>query len=121
MDKYYVALFLEVPVKDGMNVYCEPSENTGYKRVEISSVDEAVRCLSGDYPIEFTNLSGYGWITHYAVMDAQTGGNMISKISLKKIVYVDNDAIPILHKGKLLLGVDMSAKITSWAQTQFAI
>lgn len=121
MNKYYVALFLEISVEDGVNVYCEPSENTGYKRVEISSVDEAVRCLSGDYPIEFNNSSGYGWITHYAVMDAQIGGNVISKIPLKKRVYVDEEAIPILHKGKLLLGVDMSARITSWAQTQFAI
>lgn len=121
MIPYYIALMREMRDCHGAVSYVEPHPVTGYMRVQVPTVDDAIACVSGSYPIEFDNLNGYGWITHCAIMENATGGTPVSIVPLERPVYVEEGVVPILHKGRLLLGVDISASIASMSQMQILV
>lgn len=79
----------------------EPDSSTGYTRVE------------GDinHTVVFPVSSGYGVITHIGIFDSINGGAVLEKIKLPEPVDCHEGVVPIVHHGKLLRGIDVTAKV----------
>jgi len=96
----YLGLSLADPLDDGSGLN-EPSDGN-YSRKEITFGAAASRRVtqSGDveFPVASTN---WGEITHWALFDAETGGNMLAhgSLSVTKNVYIDN--VPIVKSGEV--------------------
>lgn len=77
----YFALSTADPTDDGSGI-AEPSGNN-YERVAVTNdkdlwTDAAAGALSNEAAVTFNTASGsWGTITHFAVFDASSGGNMI--------------------------------------------
>jgi len=82
----YVALSTADPGEDGSGI-AEPSGN-GYARVETSDTDWTNASnghIENANDIEFPEATGdWGTITHFALFDAATGGNMLAYGSLSQ-------------------------------------
>lgn len=80
----------------------EPSPSTGYCRVE------------GDLSqtLGFPTSKGYGIVTHIAVFATPHGGEPVETIELLQPVDCHIGVIPLLHEGKLLRGIDVTAQIS---------
>ena len=80
----------------------EPDSSTGYARVkgELSQV------------LAFDADKGYGMITHIALFDAAEGGKPLKTIELPEPVDCHDGVIPLVHNGKLLRGLDVTAHVT---------
>lgn len=77
--KYYVALSTTTPNTDGTGVTEPPTSSSGYARVELTSLSApADGVIKNSSAVSFAeSLSDWGVITHYAVYDAETGGNLL--------------------------------------------
>ena len=82
----YVGLSTEDPTDDGSGL-AEPSGN-GYARVQTSSSDwnaASAGSLDNANDITFPQATGsWGTITHFALFDATTGGNMLAHGALSQ-------------------------------------
>jgi hypothetical protein len=81
----YVALSTADPTDDGSGM-AEPSGN-GYARVQTAAADwdaASGGALDNANAIEFPQASGGSWgtITHFALFDASSGGNMLAHAAL---------------------------------------
>ena len=110
MTKFYIGLLRA----DGS----EPPRESGYARVPMGDVDVwgIAKAATGDDHI-FPDVLAPGWgeITAYAVYIAPEGGEKLLTWQLPKSVNCHAGTIPVIHNGKLLLGVDVSAEIKLYA------
>ena len=107
---YYIALLRA----DGT----EPPKESGYTRVlmgEVGVWDLAKAATQEDHIFSDVLEPGWGKITAYAVYDAPEGGNLMLMFGLPKPINCHVGTIPVIHKGRLLLGVDVSASIKLYA------
>lgn len=77
-DHYYLAASTSEPMEDGTGV-TEPEPATGYARVQLSGLSSAVDGVvknSAALSWPKVTLDG-GVVTHWAIMDAQDGGNVL--------------------------------------------
>lgn len=98
----------------------EPSHDSGYARSYIGEVDIfdlPVVATQNDHIFPDVPAPGWGEIVSYAVYDAPTDGNLMLVFGLPKPVNCHAGTIPVIHNGRLLLGVDMSAEIKLCAVT----
>lgn len=79
----------------------EPDPSSGYARVEGYLTQT----------LAFNTSSGYGMVTHIALYDDAEGGEPLKTIELPEPVDVHDGVIPIIHEGKLLRGIDITAKL----------
>lgn len=88
----YICLSSTDPTDDGSGL-SEPSGN-GYSRVPHPFWNTAEsRSISNDGEVEFPIATGpWGTVTHYAIMDAETGGNLLAygALSIRKTIYSGN-------------------------------
>jgi len=85
----YVALSSTAPAEDGTNV-TEPTF-TGYERQEVtfgapSDGTGTSRKISNSVAIEFGDPDEDGSVSHFAIFDAATGGNMLAYGPLGAVV-----------------------------------
>lgn len=107
---YYIALLRA----DGT----EPPRECGYTRVlmgEVGVWDLAKAATQEDHIFPDVPAAGWGEITAYAVYDAPEGGNLMLMFGLPKSVNCHAGTVPVIHGGRLLLGVDVSASIKLYA------
>ena len=96
----------------------EPSTDSGYARSHIGEVDIfdlPVVATQNDHIFPDVAAPGWGEIVSYAVYDAPTDGNLMLVFGLPKPVNCHAGTIPVIHKGRLLLGVDVSTNIKLYA------
>jgi len=102
---YYVALSTADPTDDASGM-AEPSGN-GYARVDSSScwgTGASSGSLANDAAITFPTASGsWGTISHWAIYDAATDGNMWWHGSLASSEAISTDQIPNFAIGALVL------------------
>lgn len=103
--------------------YHEPDPATGYARVNVGSPAYAVNAIACGSRIMFDDSEGggYGEITHYGLMDLETGGHALSIVPLQEPVTVPAGVVPIFHKGRLLLGVDLAMQISARSCSQMKL
>ena len=92
----------------------EPSTDSGYTRSDMGEVDIfdlAPAVLQHNHIFSDVPAPGWGEITAYAVYDAPEGGNIMLMFGLPKPINCHAGTIPVIHNGRLLLGVDVSAEI----------
>ena len=78
----YIALSTADPTDDGSGL-AEPSGNGYAREAHATWNTAAARAITNNGVITFTQASGpWGTITHYAIMDASSGGNMLAHGSL---------------------------------------
>lgn len=110
MSEFYIGLLRQ----DGS----EPPQDSGYARSpagEVGIWDLAMAATLEDHIFPDVPEPGWGEITDYAVYDAPEGGNLMLTFGLPKSVNCHAGTIPVIHEGRLLLGVDVSAKIKLYA------
>lgn len=98
---YYIGLSSTEPTAAGLNV-TEPSlVNTGYERVELTSLSSPTDgVVTNDSAIQF-NESLLDWFaastpaTHYVIYDAATGGNLLmyNELSASRVIEANTTAI----------------------------
>ncbi|MHC4116007.1 MAG: phage tail fiber protein [Planctomycetota bacterium] len=104
----YVGLSTEDPLDDGSGL-AEPSGN-GYARVQTSSSDwnaASDGSLDNANDITFAQATGsWGAITHFALFDAATGGNMLAHGALSQSKAIDTSDSAGFGAGDLDIGLD---------------
>jgi len=104
----YVALSTTDPL-DGASGVAEPAGNA-YARVETSASDWNVASggsLDNASDIIFPKATGsWGTITHFALFDAATGGNMLAHGALSQPKAVDSSYTAIFDAGDLNISLD---------------
>lgn len=106
MTEFYIGLLRA----DGS----EPPRESGYARSTVGKVDIwdlAKAATQEDHIFSDVPAPGWGEITAYAAYDAPESGNLMLMFGLSKPVNCHAGTIPVIHKGRLLLGVDVSTKI----------
>lgn len=86
----------------------EPNPSSGYARIEGYLTQT----------LAFNPSSGYGMVTHIALYDEADGGAPLKTIELPEPVDVHAGVIPIIHEGRLLRGVDVTAHILTATKGQ---
>lgn len=103
----YVALSTADPTDDGSGL-AEPSGN-GYARASTTSSDWAASSggtKATDTAISFSAATGnWGTITHFALMDALTGGNMIASGALGTSESISTDQVARFASGDLSISL----------------
>lgn len=106
MTEYYIGLLRA----DGT----EPPKESDYARVPMGDVDvwDIAKAATTERHI-FPDVPEPGWgeIPAYAVYDAPEGGEKLLEWQLPKPTNCHAGTIPLIHEGRLLLGVDVSANI----------
>ncbi|HUV64199.1 MAG TPA: hypothetical protein VMW24_09885 [Sedimentisphaerales bacterium] len=104
----YVALSTADPLDDGSRI-SEPSGN-GYTRVEISASDwsaSAAGAVCNASNITFPTASGsWGTVTHFALFDSATGGNMLACGALEQPKVIGASDTGKFDAGALEIGLD---------------
>lgn len=99
----YVALSTEDPLDDGSGLV-EPSGN-GYARAQTASTDWNVSsggAIDNTNEITFNEAAGnWGTITHFALMDAASGGNLLVRGALSQSKPVSSGDTPKFAAGDL--------------------
>lgn len=111
----YVALSTGDPTDDGSGL-AEPSGN-GYARKDHNSWDAAAaRLTENTGVITFAQATGaWGTITHYALFDAITGGNMLAHGSLATSKSVVSGNTPSIADGEIEVSFNSGAISTHLA------
>lgn len=108
MPTVYVALSTADPTDDGTGI-AEPSGN-GYARVTTSAAtwnSASGGSTSNATEIAFPTASGsWGTITHFALYDASTAGNMLAHGSLAESKAISANQIPAFAIGALEVTLD---------------
>ena len=104
----YVALSTADPLDDGSGL-AEPGGNA-YSRVETSASDwnaASVGSLGNANDIIFPKATGsWGTITHFALFDAETNGNLLAYGALSQSKAVDSSYTAIFDAGDLNISLD---------------
>jgi len=104
----YVGLSTADPGDDGSGL-AEPSGN-GYARVETSAADwntASGGALDNANDITFPEATGsWGTITHFALFDAATGGNMLAEGALSASKAIDSGDTAKFAAGDLVCSLD---------------
>ena len=102
---FYLALSAADPTDDGSGI-AEPSGN-GYARVSIGGFSAAAaRSLSNSAQIQYPAATGaWGSLTHFAIFDALTGGNMLAHGTLTNPLNVVTGNAPVFQIGELVVSV----------------
>jgi len=104
----YVALSTANPLDDGSK-FAEPTGNA-YARVQTSASDwntASGGSLDNGNDIIFPKASGsWGTITHFALFDAATDGNMLAYGALSQPKTVENSYTPMFEAGDLNISLD---------------
>jgi len=118
MPDCYIAL-----LRQQNGEYLEPDPATGYARVNVGSPANAVNAIACGSRIVFDDSegSGYGDVTHYGLIDAETEGHALSIVPLQEPVTVPTGVVPVFHKGRLLLGVDLAMQISASSCSQMKL
>lgn len=111
----YVALSTADPGDDGAGL-AEPSEN-GYARKAHDSWDEAASRLTENTGVVTFNAATGSWgeITHYALFDALTGGNMLAHGALATAKQVVSGNTPSIADGEIEVSFNSGAISTHLA------
>lgn len=90
----------------------EPESSSGYKRTIVQGTSETVAQLLQNGQIVFPDVTdpGYGEIVCVAAWKREYGGVSIAAWPLPEPVTVHAGVVPVIHKGKLLMGVDVKAR-----------
>ena len=92
----------------------EPHEAPSYRRVYIDDVTlPEVPLIPYNRQIAFDDVAepGYGTITHYCLFDCPTGGEPLWVWPINSPMNAKEGTVPLVHYGKFLLGVDVSASV----------
>ena len=104
----YVGLSTTDPLDDASGL-AEPNGN-GYARVQTSASDwntASSGSLDNTNDITFPQAtSSWGTITHFALFDAATGGNMLAHGSLSQSKTIDSSVIARFEAGDLDINLD---------------
>ena len=104
----YVALSTEDPLDDGSGL-AEPSGD-GYARAQTSGADWNVSssgAIDNINEIRFNEAAGnWGTITHFALMDAASGGNLLVHGALSQSIPVSSGDTPKFAAGDLDVSLD---------------
>lgn len=104
----YLGLSTAGPADDGTGL-AEPSGN-GYQRVQTSVADWNVSAggsLDNAGDIIFPMANGnWGTVTHFALFDAATGGNMLAWGTLSQAKVIDSGVIAKFVVGDLVINLD---------------
>jgi hypothetical protein len=104
----YVALSTEDPLDDGSGL-AEPS-GTGYARAQTSGADwnlSSGGSIDNINEITFNEAAGnWGTITHFALMDAASGGNLLVHGALSQSIPVSSGDTPKFAAGDLDVSLD---------------
>lgn len=105
-SKYYLGLSSTVPALDGTGA-TEPSDGTGYARVELTSLSTPVNgVVTNNAAIDFAESTAeWGTMTHFVIYDALTGGNLLMYGELSASRKVEADTIMTIKLGSLNLSV----------------
>ncbi len=102
---FYLALSTADPTDDGSGI-AEPSGN-GYARKSIGGFSTASsRSIANSAQIQFAAASGaWGSLTHWAIYDALTSGNMLAHGTLTNPLNVVSGNAPLYQIGELTISV----------------
>jgi hypothetical protein len=107
----YIALSTTAPTDAGGNL-TEPSGN-GYARKSVTNNATNFPAASGGSKsngttVTFATATGGAWgnITHFAIMDASSGGNMLEKGALSAAKQIDAGDTPEFAPGTLITTLD---------------
>ena len=104
----YVALSTANPLDDGSGL-AEPSGN-GYSRVQTAAPDWSTASsgsIDNAASIEFSEATGsWGTVTHFALMDAASGGNMLVHGALSVSKSIDGGDTTEFAVGDMQVSLD---------------
>ena len=103
-DKVYLGLSSSAPSVDGSGV-TEPLTSAGYARVELNNLGAPANgVISNTAEISFPESSAsWGTVTHFALFDAPTNGNLLMFNSLTQARSVEAATIVMVKTGSLKL------------------
>lgn len=122
---FYLALSTTAPNANGGNV-SEPASNVGYARVGIGVTAFTNQSIFPDNPtydqvndkysitnqadIQFPEATGsWGTITHFAIYDARTGGNVIAYGALNSSITPAANTVPIVRAGQMTVSEETAS------------
>ena len=85
----------------------EPPKESGYARVAVEGFAPAEDLVIFPDAVG----PGYGNVTHYGLFDRDKGGETVSLWPLPEPVNAHAGTVPLIWGGKMLLGVDVSARV----------
>jgi hypothetical protein len=102
----YVALSTADPLDDG-SALAEPSGN-GYARTQVASWSTAsAGQVSNAAQVQFPQATGaWGTITHFALLDAASGGNLLAHAPLAAALSVQTGNAPLFDVGGIVVSLD---------------
>lgn len=105
-SKYYLGLSSTAPGLDGSGA-TEPGAGTGYARVELTSLSAPSNgVVTNSTAIDFAESTAeWGTMTHFAIYDAPTGGNLLMYGELSASRHVEAATIMTIKLGSLNLSV----------------
>lgn len=122
---FYLALSTTAPNENGGNV-SEPFSQYGYARVGIGITAFTNQSVFPDNPtydqandkysitnqadIQFPEATGsWGTITHFAIYDAKTGGNVIAYGALNSSITPAANTVPIVRAGQMTVSEEAAS------------
>lgn len=103
----WIALSTANPLDDGSGL-TEPDTGDGYSRVEVLDWDAAASGQKPNTnPIEFPEATAsWGTITHFAILDSSSGGNILIHGPLTVAKAIGAGDIPRFAPGDLVITLD---------------
>lgn len=92
----------------------EPPQESGYARALLKDVPWAkISDIPWDRDIVFPDVTapGYGEVVYMALYQQPTGGKPLWVWPLPAAVNAHEGTVPVIHEGRLYLGVDVKARI----------
>jgi hypothetical protein len=101
----YVALSTADPRDDGTGLL-EPIGN-GYARVPVTFSVAAAGQIANSAQVQFPQATGsWGTITHFAIFDAATGGNLLAHAQLTAALTVQAGNAPLFEVSDIVISLD---------------
>lgn len=103
---YYIGLSSTTPAVDGTGV-TEPLSTAGYARVELICLSEPTGgVISNTEAVSFEeSTANWGTMTHFAIFDAETDGNLLMYDALSTARNVETATIITFKEGSLSLSL----------------
>lgn len=122
---FFLALSTTAPNENGGNV-SEPFSQYGYARVSLKATAFTSQGIFPDNPsydqaddqysitnvadIQFPEATGsWGTITHFAIYDAKTGGNLIAFGALNSSITPAANTVPIVRAGQMTVSEEAAS------------
>ena len=105
----YMALFTDDPTDTGSTA--NEASGNGYARTAISFAAASSRSITQSGQVTFPQCSGGGWgtMTHWGIMDASTGGNMLAHGALTTSIVTYDGNVPFIPDAATVISVDAGA------------